>query len=227
MLLPVREARLQAPWLGAAVAAWDPAGRPVFGEQGELVVTKPMPSMPLYFVNDPGFERYQASYFDTYPGVWRHGDWVVMDTDLSVVITGRSDSTLNRMGIRMGSADLYAVVEALPEVSDCLVVGLEQPDGGYFMPMFVVPADGQVFDEQLRHLIVAAIRAQLSPRHVPDDIVGVPAIPRTMTGKKLEVPVKLILQGAASRDVSAEGSITNPEMLEWFAEYARQRVAGG
>ncbi len=226
MLLPVREARLQAPWLGAAVAAWDPAGRPIYGEQAELVVTKPMPSMPLYFVNDPYFERYQASYFDTYPGVWRHGDWVIMDPDLSVIITGRSDSTLNRMGIRMGSADLYAVVEALPEVADSLVVGVEQRDGGYFMPMFVVPAQGESFDEDLRGRIVAAIRAQLSPRHVPDDIVGVEAIPRTMTGKKLEVPVKRILQGASASDVSAEGAVTNPQMLDWFVAYAARRGHG-
>lgn len=226
MLLPVREARLQAPWLGAAVAAWDPQGRPVYGEQGELVVTRPMPSMPLRFVNDPDFERYRASYFDTYPGVWRHGDWVVMEPDLSVVITGRSDSTLNRMGIRMGSADLYAVVEDLHEVSDSLVVGVEQPDGGYFMPLFVVPAEGFQFDESLRERIVAAIRAQLSPRHVPDDIVGIDAVPRTMTGKKLEVPVKRILQGASVADVSAEGSITHPQMLDWFARYAGERAGG-
>lgn len=227
LLLPVREARLQAPWLGAAVAAWDPAGRSIIGEQGELVVTKPMPSMPLAFLNDPDFERYQASYFDTYPGVWRHGDWIIMDEDLSVVITGRSDSTLNRQGIRMGSADLYAVVEELHDVADSLVVGVEQSDGGYFMPLFVVAAEGQEFDDDLRGKIVAAIRAQLSPRHVPDDIVGVAAIPRTMTGKKLEVPVKRIMQGASASDVSSEGAVTNPEMLDWFARYAADRAGGG
>jgi acetoacetyl-CoA synthetase len=223
-LLPVRVGRLQCPALGVALAAWDETGRPVSGRQGELVVTAPLPSMPLRFVEDPGDARYRASYFDTFPGVWRHGDWVTVDGDLSVVVSGRSDSTLNRMGVRMGSADIYDVVEQLPGVSDSLVVGVEQADGGYFMPLFVV-AEDEVTDDGLRERIRAAIKEQLSPRHVPDVIARVPALPRTLTGKKLEVPVKRILQGARTTDVAGPGAVTNGHMLDWFAEF-RARTSG-
>ncbi|MFE0460294.1 acetoacetate--CoA ligase [Kitasatospora sp. NPDC058965] len=219
-LLPVRVGRIPCPALGVALAAWDPAGRPLTGEQGELVVTAPLPSMPVRFVGDPDGSRYRASYFDVYPGVWRHGDWVTVEDDLTVVVAGRSDSTLNRMGVRMGSADIYAVVEQLPEVADSLVVGAELSDGRYLMPLFVVLADGAVLDDGLRGRITAAIRHGLSPRHVPDVIVEVPAVPRTLTGKRLEVPVKRILQGAPVAEVSAEGAVTHPEMLAWFAEFA-------
>ncbi|MFI1439701.1 acetoacetate--CoA ligase [Streptomyces fructofermentans] len=224
-LLPVRAGRIQAPALGVALAAWDESGTPLTGTQGELVVTAPMPSMPLRFLGDPDGERYRSAYFDTYPGVWRHGDWATLHADLSVVVAGRSDSTLNRMGVRMGSADIYAVVERLPEVADSLVIGAEQPDGGYFMPLFVVPADSHVVDDALRGRITAAIRAHLSPRHVPDAVVPVPAVPRTLTGKKLEVPVKRILQGAPADKVSGEGAVTHPEMLRWFARFAADRAA--
>ncbi|WP_328664487.1 acetoacetate--CoA ligase [Streptomyces sp. NBC_00328] len=225
-LLPVRVGRIQAPSLGVALASWDPEGRPLTGEQGELVVTAPLPSMPLRFVGDPDGARYRASYFDTYPGVWRHGDWVTIDPDLSVVVAGRSDSTLNRSGVRMGSADIYAVVDQLPEIADSLVIGVEQPDGAYFMPLFVVPAEGTALDDGLRRRIATAIRSRLSPRHVPDVIVPVPAVPRTLTGKKLEVPVKRVLQGARPGEVSSEGSITHPEMLAWFADFAATGAGG-
>ncbi|MEU1371276.1 acetoacetate--CoA ligase [Streptomyces sp. NPDC005803] len=223
-LLPVRVGRIQCPALGVALAAWDESGRPLTGTQGELVVTAPLPSMPLRFVDDPGAERYRASYFDTYPGVWRQGDWVTVDPDLSVVVSGRSDSTLNRMGVRMGSADIYAVVEHLPEVADSLVVGVEQADGGYFMPLFVVTTGGTALDAGLRERITTAIRNQLSPRHVPDVILSVPAVPRTLTGKKLEVPVKRVLQGAQVADVSSEGAVTHFGMLRWFADFAAHRA---
>ncbi|CCK24509.1 acetoacetyl-CoA synthetase [Streptomyces davaonensis JCM 4913] len=229
-LLPVRAGRIQGPALGVALAAWDESGRPVTGEQGELVVTAPMPSMPLRFVQDPGEVRYRASYFDTYPGVWRHGDWVTVGEDHSVVVSGRSDSTLNRSGVRMGSADIYTVVEQLPGITDSLVVGVEQPDGGYFMPLFVVTEDdtncGGELDGPLRERITAAIRQRLSPRHVPDVVVRVPALPRTQTGKKLEVPVKRLLQGARVSDVVGQGAVTDVQMLSWFAEYAN-RADGG
>ncbi|MFF4352876.1 acetoacetate--CoA ligase [Streptomyces sp. NPDC001530] len=219
-LLPVRVGRIPGPALGVALAAWDPSGRPLTSAQGEMVVTAPLPSMPLHFVGDPDGTRYRAAYFDTYPGVWRHGDWVTIDADLSVVVAGRSDSTLNRMGVRMGSADIYAVVEQLPEVADSLVVGVERPDGGYFMPLFVVTTGSTALDEGLRQRIATAIRHHLSPRHVPDVIVPIPAVPRTLTGKKLEVPVKRILQGARVADVSSEGAVTHPQMLSWFADFA-------
>jgi acetoacetyl-CoA synthetase len=226
-LLPVRAGRIQAPALGVALASWDPEGRSLTGEQGELVVTAPLPSMPLHFVGDPDGARYRASYFDTYPGVWRHGDWVTVDADLSVVVAGRSDSTLNRSGVRMGSADIYAVVDQLPGIADSLVIGVEQPDGGYFMPLFVVPAEGTSLDDDVRRRIAAAIRNRLSPRHVPDVIVPVPAVPRTLTGKKLEVPVKRVLQGARPGEVSSEGAVTHPEMLTWFAEFAAREARSG
>ncbi|MFE7267220.1 acetoacetate--CoA ligase [Streptomyces sp. NPDC057592] len=226
-LLPVRTGRISGPALGVALASWDAHGQPRTGQQGELVVTAPMPSMPLFFVDDPGDERYRSSYFDVYPGVWRHGDWVTVDTDLSVVVAGRSDATLNRMGVRMGSADLYAVVEQLPRIADSLVVGAELPDGRYCMPLFVVPAEGERFDDGLRDEIVGAIRQSLSPRHVPDIIVPVEAVPRTLTGKKLEVPVKHILQGARVTDVSTEGAVTRPDMLAWFADFAAELRTGG
>ncbi|MFD5840848.1 acetoacetate--CoA ligase [Streptomyces chartreusis] len=219
-LLPVRAGRIQCPSLGVALAAWDPDGQPLTGEQGELVLTSPLPSMPLHFVGDPDGTRYRSSYFDTYPGVWRHGDWVTVHPDLSLVVAGRSDSTLNRMGVRMGSADLYAVVEELPEIADSLVVGVERPDGGYFMPLFVVPSEGTALDDELRDRIKAAVRRRLSPRHVPDVILPITAVPRTLTGKKLEVPVKRILQGARVEEVSSAGAVTHPEMLTWFAEFA-------
>ncbi|MFJ7945098.1 acetoacetate--CoA ligase [Streptomyces sp. NPDC096354] len=223
-LLPVRAGRIQCPALGVALAAWDDSGRPVTGTQGELVLTAPLPSMPLYFVDDPDGERYRASYFDVYPGVWRHGDWVTVDPDLSVVVSGRSDSTLNRMGVRMGSSDIYTVVEQLPEVADSLVVGVEQADGGYFMPLFVVTTEGTALDDGLREQIATAIKRRLSPRHVPDVILPVHALPRTLTGKKLEVPVKRILQGARVADVSSEGAVTHFEMLHWFADFAAHRA---
>ncbi|GGN58373.1 acetoacetate-CoA ligase [Streptomyces albiflavescens] len=223
-LLPVRAGRIQCPALGVALSAWDEAGRPVIGEQGELVVTAPLPSMPLRFVDDPGDARYTATYFDTYPGVWRHGDWVTIETDLSVVVSGRSDSTLNRMGVRMGSADIYAVVEQLPGISDSLVVGVEQADGGYFMPLFVVADDGEETGDRLRQRITTAIKRQLSPRHVPDVIVRVPALPRTLTGKKLEVPVKRLLQGARVCDVAGPGAVTDGHMLDWFAEFGGRKT---
>jgi acetoacetyl-CoA synthetase len=216
-LLPVYPGRIQAPALGVALAAWDGRGNPVHGEEGELVVTAPMPSMPLYFWNDPGGVRYHDSYFGMFPGVWRHGDWVTVNGDGSIVVSGRSDATLNRMGVRMGSADIYAVVEELPEIADSLVIGTELGDGGYFMPLFVVTAPGTVLDDALRSRISRHVRTQLSPRHVPDAIVEVPAIPRTLTGKKLEIPVKRIIQGGPAGEVTG---VTHPEMLAWFARYA-------
>lgn len=219
-LLPVRAGRIQCPALGVALAAWDASGQPLVGEQGELVVTAPMPSMPLHFVDDPENRRYLASYFDVYPQVWRHGDWVTIDSDLSVVVAGRSDSTLNRMGVRMGSADIYAVVEQFPQIADSLVIGAELPDGRYFMPLFVVMAEGEPFDETLRTVIAASIKDKLSPRHVPDAIVPIAAVPRTLTGKKLEVPVKRILQGVRAAEVTAEGAVTHPEVLAWFEDFA-------
>jgi acetoacetyl-CoA synthetase len=220
-LLPVRQGEISARWLGVAAAAYDPAGRPLVGEVGEFVVTAPMPSMPVALWGDPTGERYRATYFDTYDGVWRQGDWITLTERGSVVVSGRSDATLNRGGVRLGSAEIYGVVESLPEITDSLVVGVEQPDGGYVMPLFVVPAPGVELDEALRERLVAALRGELSPRHVPDEVLAAPGVPRTLTGKKLEVPVKKLLQGAAADSVAAAGAVDRPDLLAWFAERAR------
>jgi acetoacetyl-CoA synthetase len=222
-MLPVYPGRIPAAELGVALEAWDPDGKSVIEQEGELVVTRPLPSMPLYLLNDPDGSRQHDSYFDTFPGVWRHGDWITVHSDRSISISGRSDSTLNRMGVRMGSAEIYAVVEQLPEVADSLVVGVERPDGTYLMPLFVVPAEGAEVDDALRDKIKQALRSQLSPRHVPDEIVGVAAVPRTLTGKKLEVPVKRVLQGAEPAKVASPGAVSDYEMLDWLAAWGAAR----
>ncbi|MFE9402803.1 acetoacetate--CoA ligase [Streptomyces sp. NPDC006530] len=221
--LPVHIGELQAPCLGTDLQAWDAQGRPVIGEVGELVVTNPMPSMPIRFWNDPDGSRYRDSYFDMFPGVWRHGDWITLTDRGSVIIHGRSDSTLNRQGVRMGSADIYEVVERLPEIRESLVIGLEEPDGGYWMPLFVHLAEGAVLDDSLRTKIKQAIREQLSPRHVPDEIIEAPGVPHTLTGKRIEVPVKRLLQGAALDKAVNPGSVDNLDLLRFYEDIARKR----
>ncbi|MFD5935011.1 acetoacetate--CoA ligase [Streptomyces sp. NPDC060333] len=221
--LPVYIGELQAPGLGTDLQAWDPAGKPVIGEVGELVVTNPMPSMPIHFWNDPDGSRYHESYFEMFPGAWRHGDWITLTDRGSVIIHGRSDSTLNRQGVRMGSADIYEAVERLPEIKESLVIGLEEPNGGYWMPLFVHLAPGATLDDDLRDRIKATIRAELSPRHVPDEIIEVPAVPHTLTGKRIEVPVKRLLQGTPLAKAVNLGSVDRPELLDFYAELARSR----
>ncbi|MDQ6839854.1 MAG: acetoacetate--CoA ligase [Actinomycetota bacterium] len=209
--------------LGAAVEAWGPAGQSVTGEVGELVLTRPMPSMPLWLWNDEDGARYRQSYFDVYPGVWRHGDWVTITERGSVVVHGRSDSTLNRHGVRMGSSDVYQVVEQLSEVVESLVVGVDQPDGSYWMPLFVVLEEGVELGEGLRTKINDAIRQQASPRHVPDEIIVVTGLPHTRTGKKLEVPIKRILAGADVEDVCQLAAVDDPSGMWFFADLAARR----
>ncbi|MFD5553350.1 acetoacetate--CoA ligase [Streptomyces sp. NPDC127068] len=221
--LPVHIGELQAPGLGTDLQAWDPQGRPLLDEVGELVVTRPMPSMPLYFWNDPDGHRYHDSYFDTYPGVWRHGDWITLTPHGSVVIHGRSDSTLNRQGVRMGSADIYEAVERLPEIKESLVVGVERADGGYWMPLFVHLAPDTALDDRLRALVTRTIRENLSPRHVPDEIIEIPAVPHTLTGKRLEVPVKRLLQGTPLDRAVNPGSVDRVDLLDFYVELAARR----
>ncbi|MER5771455.1 acetoacetate--CoA ligase [Streptomyces sp. NPDC001985] len=221
--LPVRVGELQVACLGTGLQSWDPHGKPLIGEVGELVVTTPMPSMPIRFWNDPDGSRYRESYFEMFPGVWRHGDWITITDRGSVVIHGRSDSTLNRQGVRMGSADIYEAVERLPEIRESLVIGLEEPDGGYWMPLFVHLAPGASLDDGLRDRIKRTIREQLSPRHVPDDIIDIPAVPHTLTGKRLEVPVKRLLQGAPLTRTVNPGSVDDPGLLAFYEELARTR----
>ncbi|MEU9478973.1 acetoacetate--CoA ligase [Streptomyces sp. NPDC048191] len=220
---PVWAGELSAPHLGVALAAYDAEGVPVTDQVGELVVTRPMPSMPLYFFNDPDGTRYRDAYFSSYPGVWRHGDWITLRGHGSVIVHGRSDSTLNRNGVRLGSADIHDVVERLPEIAEALVIGAEEPDGGYWMPLFVVPAAGVSLDDSLREKIKDAIRTGASPRHVPDEILEVPGIPHTRTGKKLEVPVKRLLQGAPAEQVVNPAAVDIPDLIDHFARLGAER----
>jgi acetoacetyl-CoA synthetase len=206
--------------LGVKVEAFDEQGRPLIDQVGELVVTEPMPSMPLYFWNDSADARYRESYFETYPGVWRHGDWIRITSRGTAVISGRSDSTLNRLGVRMGSSELYSAVESLPEVADSLVIGVEREQGGYYMPMFVVLREGSSLDDALRSRIAARIRETLSPRHVPDEILAVPSVPRTLNGKKLEVPIKRLFQGVPLEQAVNPDAVANPDALSHFAALA-------
>jgi len=223
-LLPVREGEISGRCLGAKVEAYDPAGHPVIGEVGELVITAPMPSMPVSFWNDPDGSRYREAYFDVFPGVWRHGDWIVISETGSCVISGRSDATLNRGGVRLGTSEFYSVVESLDEVVDSLVVHLEDPEGGPGeLLLFVVLADGVTLDDGLRSRISRELRTNLSPRHSPDQIHQVQAVPRTLSAKKLEVPVKRILTGTPVDAAAARGALANPESLTAFAELARHR----
>ena len=224
-VVPVWPGELSAPCLGVALDSWDADGKPVRGAVGELVVTKPMPSMPVAFWNDPDGTRYRDAYFGIYPGVWRHGDWITITERDSVIVHGRSDATLNRSGVRMGSADIYHVVERLDEISEALVVGVERPEGEYWMPLFVVLEPGHELDDALTGTIRRAIREGASPRHVPDEIIAVPAIPHTRTGKKLEIPVKRILLGGDPDQVMDVGAVDNPDALRWFAGLRRTSIS--
>ena len=215
-LLPVRAGVIACRTLGAKVAAYDPAGRPVVDEVGELVITEPMPSMPIYFWNDPAGERYRESYFDMYPGIWRHGDWIKVLPDGGCVIYGRSDSTLNRGGVRMGTADFYRVVEAFDEVVDSLVIDTGQLGQEGRLLLYVQLAEGHELSDELAARLRSALRSALSPRHVPDEIHAVPGVPRTLSGKKLEVPVRKILLGAPVEQAANPGAMANPEVLEHY-----------
>jgi acetoacetyl-CoA synthetase len=224
-VLPVTEGELQRPMLGVAAAAWNEDGEPVQGELGELVITEPMPSMPLRFWNDPGDTRYRESYFEPWPGVWRHGDWMEITDRGTCLITGRSDSTLNRGGVRMGTADIYAAVESIPAVVDCVVLGVEQPDGGYWMPLFVQLAPGSELTDELVAELKAAIRSQASPRHVPDEIIAVPGVPHTRTGKRLEVPLKRLFQGVDPGKAVNTGAVDDASLVDHYIALARERAS--
>ena len=221
-LLPVRAGELQARSLGAAVHAFDPDGKPVVGEVGEMVITQPMPSMPVFLWNDPDGERYRESYFDVYPGVWRHGDWILVKDHGGCVISGRSDSTINRGGVRMGTSEIYSAVEGVEEVADSLVVDIPRSGGDSFMPLFVVLEEGVELDEELKKKIKGSIKERTSPRHVPNEIFAVPEVPKTLNGKKLEVPVKKILSGTPPDEAASRDSLANPESLDRFAELSQK-----
>ncbi|MDB5897318.1 MAG: hypothetical protein JWP41_920 [Ramlibacter sp.] len=223
--LPQVPGQMQCRLLGCAVEAWDEQGQPVTGQVGELVCTQPIPSMPLYFWNDAGDRRYLSSYFDTYPGVWRHGDWLRITPEGGCIIYGRSDATINRYGLRMGTSELYSAVEALPEVLDSLVVDLEYLGRESYMPLFVVLRPGMTLDAPLKARLAVAIRNALSPRFVPDAILQVAEIPRTLSGKKQELPIKKLLLGQPLEKVVNRDAMANPGCLDWYVDFARERSA--
>jgi acetoacetyl-CoA synthetase len=222
-LVPVYEGEISCRMLGAKVQAFDLSGKPVIDQLGELVITEPMPSMPVAFWNDPDGSKYRSAYFDVFPGVWRHGDWITITERGTCIITGRSDATLNRGGVRLGTAEFYSAVEGLDEVADSLVVHLEgEPGSMGQLLLFVVLAGDRQIDDSLRARISRELRASLSPRHVPDAIYQVPAVPRTLSGKKLEVPVKRILTGTPAETAASRGALLDPNALEPFERLAAE-----
>jgi acetoacetyl-CoA synthetase len=223
-LLPVYEGELQARALGADVQAWDPDGKPLTGEVGELVVTQPMPSMPIRFWGDDDGSRYLEAYFSVYPGVWRHGDWIEITERGTAIITGRSDATINRGGIRMGTAEIYRAVMAVEDVVDALVVDVPQEGGDAWMPLFVVMREGRQLDDDVVAQLRRRIREDCSPRHVPNDVIQVADVPRTLSGKVLELPVKRILMGTPAEQAAARDSLANPAALDAFVSFARDHA---
>ena len=220
-LLPVRSGVISGRCLGAKVESFDEHGHPVTGKVGELVITEPMPSMPVMFWNDPDGKKYRDSYFADFPGVWRHGDWIEILPDGGCVIYGRSDATLNRGGVRMGTSEFYRVVESFPEIADSLVVDTGRLGEDGRLVLFVQLAPGRELDDDLTARIRAALREQLSPRHVPDEIVSVPGVPRTLSGKKLEIPVRKILLGTPVTEAADPSALANPDVLDAFTPGSR------
>jgi acetoacetyl-CoA synthetase len=223
--LPIYAGEIQGASLGARVQAFNEAGEAVIDEVGELVIVEPMPSMPLYFWNDPDNERYQASYFEMFPGIWRHGDWIKINQRGGCVIYGRSDSTINRQGVRMGTSEIYQVVESFDEVVDSLVIDLEALGRESYMPMFVVLREGVTLDDNLKQRIKRKIREDISPRHVPNDILAIEQVPYTLSGKKMEVPIRKILLGQPVEQAAKRGAMRNPESIKYFVEFAEQLEA--
>ena len=218
--LPVYRGELQARALGAKVESWDPEGHPHTGEVGELVITEPMPSMPLFLWNDPDGERYRESYFEMYPGIWRHGDWIEITERGTAIIHGRSDSTINRGGIRIGTAEIYRAVLESDAIVDALVIDLPRDGTDGVIELFVVLREGAELDDDLRKTLARAIRERCSPRHVPDEVRAIAAVPRTLSGKVVEVPTKRIMMGADPTKVVSRDSLANPEALDYFVELA-------
>jgi acetoacetyl-CoA synthetase len=223
-LEPVYEGELQARALGAAIEAWDPDGKPLIGEVGELVLVEPMPSMPIYFWGDEDGSRYHDAYFDVYPGVWRHGDWIEITSRGTAIISGRSDATINRGGIRMGTAEIYRVVLSVDDIVDALVVDIPVEGSDAWMPLFVVLRDGASLSDELVAEIRKRVREDCSPRHVPSEVIQVKEVPRTLSGKVLELPVKRILMGTPPDQAAARDSLANPSSLDAFVELAGQRA---
>jgi acetoacetyl-CoA synthetase len=219
---PIFAGEIQGASLGAKVQAFNQAGEVVLDEVGELVITEPMPSMPLYFWNDPDMARYKASYFEMYPGIWRHGDWISFNQRGGCVIYGRSDSTINRMGIRMGTSEFYRNLEVFDEITDSLIVDLELLGRKSYLPLFVVLRPDTLLDDNLKAAINLKLRQSVSPRHIPDEIIAIEAVPYTLSGKKMEVPIRKILLGMDVETAANPGAMRNPEALEFFVQFAKK-----
>jgi acetoacetyl-CoA synthetase len=220
-VMPVYADEHQARNLGVAAYAFNDRAEPVTGEVGEMVITEPMPSMPVRLWNDDDGELYRQTYFADFPGVWRQGDFFKVNERGGCFVLGRSDATLNRYGIRIGTAEIYAALESVGEIADALIVNLDLPGGGFFMPLFVTLAEGAVLDDALRGKIAGRLRSEYTARHMPDTIIAVPAIPATLTGKKMEVPVRKILLGVRPDEAANRNAMANPQALDAFADYAR------
>lgn len=220
---PVYEGEIQCRTLGCSMYAFDDDGKPVTDQVGEMVITRPMPCMPVYFWNDKDFKRYRSSYFEFYPGIWRHGDWITITPEGGLVIHGRSDTTLNRQGVRIGTAEIYRSVDKVADIKDSLIVNIELPHGGDFMPLFVLMQDGKPLTDEIKLAVRKQIREDCSPRHVPDEIVEVPDLPYTISGKKMEAPVKRILMGKAIDKAANPGAMRNPDSLNFFVSFGKEK----
>ncbi|HMQ00477.1 MAG TPA: acetoacetate--CoA ligase, partial [Cyclobacteriaceae bacterium] len=223
-LWPVLMGEIQCRALGCLLESFDEDGKSIIDDVGEMVITKPMPSMPVFFWNDKNFERYTESYFDMYPGVWRHGDWTQITPREGIVIYGRSDATLNRGGVRIGTSEVYRAVDKINAVKDSLIICIEKPGGEYYMPLFVVMQEGQSLTEDIKKQINQTLRTDYSPRHVPDEIIAIPDIPYTISGKKTEAPVKKIMMGKEPEKVINPGALKNPESLSFFINLYKTQV---
>jgi acetoacetyl-CoA synthetase len=223
-LLPVYAGEIQCRALGVGLEAWNETGQSVIHQVGEMVITHPMPSMPVFFWNDPDFKRYRESYFEVFPGVWRHGDWIEVTEHHGIIIYGRSDATLNRGGVRIGTSEIYRAVDKVAEVKDSMIICLEKAQGEFYMPLFVVMQDSKVLTDEIRKKINQTLRLDYSPRHVPDEIIQVPDIPYTISGKKTETPVKKILMGQPVQRVVNPGSLRNPSAMDFFTDLYQKSV---
>jgi acetoacetyl-CoA synthetase len=223
--LPVHAGEIQCRALGCNLQAYDEDGHAIFDEVGEMVIEDPMPSMPVYFWNDPARQRYNESYFEYFPNVWRHGDWIKITSNLGVIIYGRSDATLNRGGVRIGTSEIYRALDKIEEVKDSLILCIEEKDGTFWMPLFVMMKEGVMLTDDVKQKINKTLRTDYSPRHVPDEIIAVKDIPYTISGKKTETPVKKVLMGKDPKKVVSAGSLKNPESLDEFVVMAKKRIS--
>ena len=224
-LLPVNAGEIQCRALGCSLESWDEGGHPVVATEGEMVITRPMPSMPVFFWNDPDFKRYRESYFEYYPGVWRHGDWIEVTSRNGIIIYGRSDATLNRGGVRIGTSEIYRTLDTVEEVKDSIILCIEKTGGEFYMPLFVVMQEGQSLTDAIRKKINQLLRTHYSPRHVPDEIIEAPDVPYTLSGKKTEAPIKKILMGKDPANVVNFGTLRNPGSIHFFAEFAKAKLS--